>query len=1792
MGMARRDHHRMQQDRLLDYSLQQVLHGSKPVSRSAIGPHSLLADVYGYNQSLPSNNPLFQARFTSGTDKAEFFASRFLRIPLDTSGASGAAIPPDDRDVLTGRVLTFTAGPLRNISFRIVRSFGVDPTDPSIPVDFQYSVIIDLMEASKTKTSSLLDWISITAPVLCQNASSGYVIRINDRESNGLGIGIGPDGTVQSYPAVAPLLPVSFLPRHQSLASTIGDTDESYDAADYNDVWLAHRRSGATTAEDILPSFHRAALINYIVNSEPDLADTTAFTESKFLAMLDLIERACPRPLGISVVGLQTTVPNSYNSLNRDFAGSNLGAFPGQTPTLDIDLRGQWTNWTVPSPGGQTPLQSFLAFVRFLTTGPWDVDNDGDGLADSVWIDLDMPLMTSPEGKLLKMLTSYYIVDLDSRLDLNAVGNLHQKTDLTYNPSTSNTAFSLTGVSFPQGFGPGPADSSLRHLFATDADYTSFLEARYGGTNGTPGEGSSTAVANLIDDVRSRLDGGGNVFNPISAVLENTGTRERRQTVQHNQLPGLPIGIRGAEALGFDRLGNPLLARGTSFTIANQGLDDPYESRLLEAPHSDLPFSIAEWERIYRKYDWDVSMLPRRLKSFPLLEANANVVTPRSSNMRNVPLSALGTTASPLDPIDSLYELIVRIGQNRTTVIPSSGALTSAMFRELFPFEFGRGMAMDLNRPFGNGIDDDMDGQIDEPEELLKNRIDDDMNGTIDELTEQNVFLQHQGSLYINNGIAQITAAGEYPTFGAGYAVGDNLDPQYEALLATSPIIARNHHGQQSRQLLARNIYCLAMLLLPDNLYLSNRGGLPMTGNDRARAIAQWAVNVIDFRDADHAMTRFPYDPQPFQTFNTAAGNEVNFWVPNADNITGLPNGEVVWGMEQPELLLTETLATHDTRIKDTSDDTTGKSTTAAVNPDNDFDQYRIPEGSLFLEFFCPRTTSTPADPSIPGTGGGLYTTGATNVELNLNALSPFDGVTNYPVWRVAFTSPRPSGASPSGSTITYQLPLPPNAPPPTNADESGLLFDTTMTVPAPTIDRILWFTNLANVTDVAAAAVGLPTSILPVNRPAHVFGNVDPGGALSIQGGQYLVVGSRQTTYFGSQQNAGNANTNLPNDHRVVLENLTTTSGTLPAPVTSWANVYTANNVPVGKRATMRDSVSMVAVTAAPWPTGGATRLPPTIGISVSEPIAIPGTYYQAPTESVNSNNSTAAPNGAPGFGTPGTFKDGYYDYGTATGQLPDTPFDASATTPIGQFYAPGYAVPGTQLDWCTAYLQRLADPERPWHAVFNPYMTVDWMPIDLTVFSGEDTMPPGGPSTFHFGSRQKNGQVTAGRGTTFLSYNTDAPFQTTGTGTTNYFTHELFVDNATNAIAALPQVQRQTTNTATATANFATLGYLNSPYLLLNEAPGASASVPANYIGSPATAPLSLTWFNRPFASPYELMLVPLCSTGQLMQEFSPPASSGVVASPPGPYLPDSLSVFTHLPNFFQPRSAANNSAASTMFELVTTPSQWSDADSIIPPADLSAVTPAPLNARAFAALGPLAPPFNRVSKMVERGRLNVNTVSEQAAWQGVEWNYMNPAGRTAIGSTNYWTNLQQSRRGYVPSPGKVGGNAQLNPDYPTEFAGVFKSQFAVGLVPTIRAPFALDAGFPPAPPGTPPVLSAATLFRQSPASSGPLFSIRSDLGGASSTLQAQAFNEYLPVTRLANLTTNRSNVFSIYMTIGYFEYDPSTGMSQEYGWDNGKTRRHRGFYLVDRSIQVAFEPGVENNTENCILIRRIIE
>jgi hypothetical protein len=97
--------------------------------------------------------------------------------------------------------------------------------------------------------------------------------------------------------------------------------------------------------------------------------------------------------------------------------------------------------------------------------------------------------------------------------------------------------------------------------------------------------------------------------------------------------------------------------------------------------------------------------------------------------------------------------------------------------------------------------------------------------------------------------------------------------------------------------------------------------------------------------------------------------------------------------------------------------------------------------------------------------------------------------------------------------------------------------------------------------------------------------------------------------------------------------------------------------------------------------------------------------------------------------------------------------------------------------------------------------------------------------------------------------------------------------------------------------------------------------------------------------------------------------------------------------------------------------------------------------------------------------------------------------------------------------------------------------------------------------------------------------------------------------PLQKVGNLLTTHSNCFAVWVTIGYFEvedYRPITtgpvvidaahpdglALAQEVGADSGEVTRHRAFYIIDRSIPVGFIPGSRLNTDDCVLVRRLIE
>jgi hypothetical protein len=96
--------------------------------------------------------------------------------------------------------------------------------------------------------------------------------------------------------------------------------------------------------------------------------------------------------------------------------------------------------------------------------------------------------------------------------------------------------------------------------------------------------------------------------------------------------------------------------------------------------------------------------------------------------------------------------------------------------------------------------------------------------------------------------------------------------------------------------------------------------------------------------------------------------------------------------------------------------------------------------------------------------------------------------------------------------------------------------------------------------------------------------------------------------------------------------------------------------------------------------------------------------------------------------------------------------------------------------------------------------------------------------------------------------------------------------------------------------------------------------------------------------------------------------------------------------------------------------------------------------------------------------------------------------------------------------------------------------------------------------------------------------------------------SYYRFRSINRLGNLVTKRSNVYAIWITVGYFEAEPVVGQTtiypdgyrfgKEIGEDTGRIKRHRAFYIVDRSLPVAYEPGQDHNVEEIVRLRRYIE
>ena len=2087
-----------------------MLRGTNDQS-SPIYMKDLLGDIYGRNPitvnfghvqtTPPTANPYWCRSLVGG---------RFLKVSLNQLTATGGLSPNENE--YNSRLITVLEGPLTGQTFRILKYVGfvshpdnpgMDPNFAQLPrltsatnselpwrspsyvdslgSDIDYSILIDLSEIRgatltgqitnatggvENVSGPLSQWLAAPSSLFFFNFPvGGYKCVINDAPFNSPGIAIedvsGFPGfgnidsrrlmsipTLPSGAKISPALLTDYdylnntgfvtatipgigIPRTSVLENRLnGNSNEGIDVPDYRDPWLAHQSvysNGSVWVNNIIPSFHRPEVIHYIAAVFSDPASLTAGQVDQLLKLID--------------ASSSRIMSHSFgNVVNPNFRSDDPN-YPRILPSF---------TWTTPTPAEILTLQTYVASQ---ITGPWDFDNNGDGINDSVWADSGMPATSGPDGKLLKAAMAVLIEDLDGRLNVNLHGDRIQGR-AAYPATASLSGYQRIGEYVSQGFGFGPADISLNGALnhvpqlitnpvyqIAGVDYTtfSFFDDRYGARR------HSGRLRNMSEGFRAitfadsgldRMPGRRSTALPANDYASQVFEREISGSAY--------TGRRSSAGATFDINGNLVFvppamddANPTApfaVTLPSETADDPYETSALSDANGDDPFSIADLESLLRRFDADANSLPSRLKERLLQDprnrrTSTDATSPydvnkllldsdvlRQLTVRSVELThpKLGAAmvntvragdASPpllsgtnqiLQSPRSLVDLIKMLHSQRYRNRNSANAATddpelnSAAVSSLFPIDFANGLRLDLNRPFGNGVDNDGDGQVDEPNEIGES----------------------ESYLYYSGGLPTIAA------FAIPGTYGREVSPAAGTRVRLS-----------SRQALARSLYCLGQLIIPRSYAFPAISGVspPVASGSfawyrvRAHAIAQWAVNVVDFRDSDAAMTRFEFDIFPFGIGTLPAGtppaitatSKLAYWAPDYVHIpaAGVPKEfiGVVWGMEMPELLLTESLALHDKRVRDTDVDTTGKSTTSAMMPDDDFDQYRFPQASMFLELYCPRTTVTPGSPLVPGAPSSLYRLagdGTMKLQIGKTIASGTYGL--QPVWRIGISDHYPSGSTGHPNTTlqstpalmqktTHQVSSPAAlagmaAGTPDAILGSGLYSDlTSTTMSTPAFDRMVWFTGYAGQTipDLVSTS---QSNRLYYNRSTYSTSD----SQAELAGGSYMVVGPRTETPIGSLTN--NPITGAAWPPVLTRAGLTTVASVpirspshqtirlFPASVsTSFLDGTASESVwrmPTVVTDRIRPAVGMICATNPPndpavsdstvlnsaeeWSDAFRSG----VGLNVSLPTPLVGSFLWAdayrPNYRLNDDDKSRS-DGLLGYGdnaaVPNYFPpDSWINIkGTTlppsvTGNLPDRPFDypdpAGGAT-LNPILNPDTGTKmyhsGTYQNVRAAYLQRLADPEFGYDPVTNPYITVDWISIDLTVYNGEcpaGADPTDTPAAISLQSRYKDGDVATSTGKAAIA-GVGQP-TTVGAGGLTYHSPStaqlrttVLQSPPTNAVPPPTAASRypsyfmhQLGYTSTKTAanpgsSATTLGYLNVGYR------GGSLATPAESLsdtsvvydgfGPPATNTdpgyygtganmTSLAWLNRPFASPHELMLVPLTGPGQFgfyhtvftddndqrrPFRFLPSFQTmnawrvghNILGPPaPGPYDADQFGYWAQpasqtmrtaaLPNF----PATVDADWPLLLEFVETRPPFLDSQKVynplavatalnpnypgVVPADPGTTPVAPVNrnirfadrfldsrirdgytgmAEPEAFVGPtLRAPFNMTTSYRSAGKVNLNTITpdnqvlsssplRSTVLKGLEYNYLVGSDRIAPALNTdaidpLTTQFMETRRGYVMnvispffasysyvapfSPPTATPNIapHLNPYYPTQFVGAYRSALTSNLAPHVEDPmarakmrskygvettlarsFALADAVLSAPGENLPVSAApADAMLYSPSSVNGATGSFAPSTAAAADANRNAFTRYQREMRLPNLITNQSNVFAMWVTVSLYEYDPVTGFGNEYLDDNGLPKRERVFYIIDRSIPVGYKPGENLNTDRTILLKRKLD
>jgi hypothetical protein len=476
-------------------------------------------------------------------------------------------------------------------------------------------------------------------------------------------------------------------------------------------------------------------------------------------------------------------------------------------------------------------------------------DNDNDGIPDGVWISGTVLTATnalipgtvitdrpSPNGGTLRFEVSYLVLDLDGRINLNAAGMADRDLG-SYTPSAS----------VPLGMGYGPADIDPSLLFSGTTQRPVLPSAS--GTSEFTGSGTSTPAG-------------------VWPTLLGTGTPTLSPAAPSDEQRRQPPVVGG------------LLGRSGSNAVPGVAGDDAQGGQTTtQALYATTIAGTASWS------------------SFADLTARAKVsMTAPSSGTTTPQLTFFHPTWSGPpgnDAIDDPYEIRLdsegpRFGMPRRTA-PTANQNDDSPFtlgeleRILRPADAD---AVQLPQRLAAGLET--------AAQRARTMITTDswdtpaLTGAPARLIE--IFMTGTNTVTGTTFIPALSYTGS--TAWLSGTTARNAVPAEVAAGLRFNINRPVASGTTAAALSEQHEYCKDLYTLV--MALSGTSGAVTPA-----IAAQWAANVLDFRDEDSRMTGFEYDT-----------NLTNGW--NVDGLLSTAteaDRAVVWGAERPEFVITETAA-------------------------------------------------------------------------------------------------------------------------------------------------------------------------------------------------------------------------------------------------------------------------------------------------------------------------------------------------------------------------------------------------------------------------------------------------------------------------------------------------------------------------------------------------------------------------------------------------------------------------------------------------------------------------------------------------------------------------------------------------------------------------------------------------------------------------------------------------------------------------------------------------------------------